>query len=300
LTTVSVLFPSSFPRDEIQIEQARDSLESHSAGLCFHWPRSLRARGREDHTDYLAGSDQDRCEEIVEFLTSAFGIAWFGRGGFGLTRILHLLEPRVRSLNLAPKRWMGYSDITALFALCKSLKLSVECVHGPMLCAFPRQPNKETVLQALRGKAAPIPLAEASPDLEFHGTIWGGNLAVLASLAGTPWLPTPEAGSAVLLEDVDEAPYRVDRYLTQLFHSGFFSQTRKVFLGTFTGFEPASAVYEVAQKRCQELGLRLLGRIPIGHSEPHTPLFLDKPYRFSPTQRCLNPNFSTLEVSHVL
>ena len=160
-----------------------------------------------------------------------------------------------------------------------------------MLCAFPKQPNKQVLIRALHGEAAPIPFAEGAAGVEFNGSIWGGNLAVLASLAGTRWLPTPTADSAVFLEDVDEAPYRVDRYITQLYHSGFFAQTRRVILGTFTGFEPAAAVYEVAHKRCEELGLEMLGRVPIGHSEPHSPLFLDKPYRYSPAERCLVPNF---------
>ena len=291
MTSVSVLFPSSFPADKTGIDGARESLKPFQPELKLHWPRKVRARRRgHSHTDYLAGPDEERAREIVDFLSSDQKVAWFGRGGYGLTRILNMLETGVGKVT-QPKRWMGYSDISALFAFCKSRELPIECIHGPMLCAFAKQPNKEVLIRALQGEATPIPFAEASDGVEFHGTLWGGNLAVLASLAGTPWLPTPTADTAVFLEDVDEAPYRVDRYLTQLYHSGFFSQTRKVILGTFTGFEPAAAVYEVAQKRCLELDLDLLGRVPVGHSEPHSPLFLDKPYWYSPSERCLTPNF---------
>ena len=290
MITATVLFPSSFPKDKPGLEAARQSIVPFQSELKLRWPRKIRIRKRASQTDYLAGSDEVRAREILDFLLSDQPVGWFGRGGYGLTRILHLLEPELDRAK-EPKRWMGYSDITALFALCKSLNLSIDCIHGPMLCAFPKQPNKEVLIRALHGEATPIPFAEATEGVEFHGSLWGGNLAVLASLAGTRWLPTPTADSAVFLEDVDEAPYRVDRYLTQLYHSGFFAQTRRVVLGTFTGFEPAAAVYEVAHKRCEELGLDLLGRVPIGHSEPHSPLFLDKPYWYSPTERCLKPNF---------
>ncbi|HIB66949.1 MAG TPA: hypothetical protein EYO33_18000, partial [Phycisphaerales bacterium] len=80
------------------------------------------------------------------------------------------------------------------------------------------------------------------PSRRFFGTIWGGNLAVIASLAGTPWLPKLQSEEAFFFEDIDEAPYRIDRYLTQLSQAGFFDHCRQVFLGTFTQFHPESAV----------------------------------------------------------
>lgn len=289
---IRILFPSSYPTSQSRIEEAREALEPHGDRFCFHWPTELRARRKGDATDYLAGSDQERCQAIVGFLRSDQAVGWFGRGGYGLTRILPLLTDSLSGLSMSStKRWMGYSDISALFALCKVLSLPVECIHGPMACAFAYQPNKEVLLRALRGEPAPIPLTTSKPEVEFHGSIWGGNLAVLASLCGTRWLPTPNADCAIFLEDVDEAPYRVDRYFTQLYQAGFFSQTQKVILGTFTQFEPAFAVYDTAVSRCQELGLDFLGRVPVGHSEPHSPIFLDKPYRYSPSERCLVPNF---------
>lgn len=294
MNPISILFPSSYPNSHAKLEQSKKALAPYQETFTFDWPRVIRIRQSSDVKDYLAGSDEERCSEIVNFLASATGTAWFGRGGYGLTRLLPLLAERLAGWNPpAPKRWMGYSDITALFALCKVLSLPVECIHGPMLCAFSEQPNKEELLGALRGEASPIPFSSVSSDLQFRGPVWGGNLAVLASLSGTPWLPVPEAGTAVFLEDVDEAPYRVDRYLTQLSQSGFFKHTNKVVLGTFTGFEPATAVLEVASQRCSELGLEVLGTVPVGHSEPHSPLFLDKPYFYSRADGLLLPNFDS-------
>jgi muramoyltetrapeptide carboxypeptidase len=292
LTSIRILFPSSYPKTQSRLDNAVDALKPYQESFSFSWPRKIRARRLGDHTDYLAGPDQDRSQELIAFLKSDCPVGWFGRGGYGLTRILPQLAASLSETALnSPKRWMGYSDISALFALCKTLSLRVDCIHGPMVCAFQQQPNKETLLKALGGVPTPIPLTPAGEGIEFHGPIWGGNLAVLASLAGTPWLPTPGVGSAIFLEDVDEAPYRVDRYFTQLHQAGFFSQANKVILGTFTEFEPAAAVYDIAVDRCANLGLELLGRIPVGHSEPHSPLFLDKPYRYAPSECCLQPDF---------
>jgi muramoyltetrapeptide carboxypeptidase len=294
LTSIQILFPSSYPKTQSQLDSTREALRPYEQRLSFIWPREIRARRLEDPSDYQAGPDEVRCQELVTFLESDCSVAWFGRGGYGLTRILPQLAHALSRMSLSgSKRFMGYSDISALFAVCKALSLPIECIHGPMACAFAHQPNKNILLDALAGEPSPIPFTANREELEFHGSIWGGNLAVLASLAGTPWLPTPGADCAVFLEDVDEAPYRVDRYFTQLHQSGFFSLARKVILGTFTGFEPASAVYDVAVGRCQELGLDFLGRVPIGHSEPHSPLFLDRPYRYSPSERHLLPNFRT-------
>jgi muramoyltetrapeptide carboxypeptidase len=255
--------------------------------------RAVPARKEGNCLDYLAGEDSVRCGELLAFLLSEEDhIAWFGRGGFGLTRILSELRNSLSQQSVhPPKRWMGYSDITALFALTKSIELPVECIHGPMLCALAEQPNPSQILEALVGLPTPIPVSPTNSLTAFHGTIWGGNLAVLASLCGTEWLPCPNADQAIFLEDIDEAPYRVDRYLTQLADSGFFEHCKRVFLGTFTGFEPASAVSELAERRCLELGLKVLGRLPIGHSEPHYPLFLDRAYRYAPESAQLIPEF---------
>ncbi len=288
---VTLLFPAGPPRSEERLESALRAARAADASLNILRPRPISPRRPDDCLDYLAGDDQARSQEILNFLRSeSEKIGWFGRGGFGVTRILSQLGKDLPSGQpVGKKLWMGYSDISAMFGFVKTQKLPIDCVHGPMLCAFREQPNPAQVLDALRGIAHPIPLLSPPRELSFSGTIWGGNLAVLASLCGTDWLPTPSAEETIFLEDVEEAPYRVDRYLTQLEASGFFSKTQRVFLGTFTGFEPAEAVSRAAELRCRQLGLHVLGTLPVGHSEPHSPLFLDHPYRYCRETNSLLP-----------
>lgn len=289
----TVLFPSSPPPDEANLAQALVSSDDLKPGIELHWPREIACRRQSDPNDYLAGSDQVRCRELIDFyLCNQRPTAWFGRGGFGATRLLRLLDaewPEQRPNT--NKRWMGYSDITALFAFSRVRELAIECIHGPMVCALHRQPNRPELLEALAGNPCAIPYSPTAATRSFSAPIWGGNLAVLASLCGTPWLPRIDEESCIFLEDVDESPYRVDRYLTQLFDSGFLSVGRRVLLGTFTGFQPESAVLKTAKERSRELGLEIVGKVPVGHSEPHSPLFLDRPYRFDTETRKLIPVF---------
>lgn len=287
---IQVLFPASPPLREERYRQARATAERELPEITLLHPRLISARDSNDPLGYLAGDDALRSSEIVNFLKDPeCAVAWFGRGGYGLTRILSRLEEALGGSRYPHKRWLGYSDLTALFAFAKAQSLEIQSIHGPMLCAFPEQPNQGDIAAALRGEPVPIRVHAPQPGLQFQGSIWGGNLAVLASLCGTPWLPTPASDQAVFLEDVGEAPYRVDRFLTQLHDSGFFARTRRVFLGTFTEHEPAEHVLRVAQERCRQLGLQVLGELPAGHSEPHSPIFLDFPYRYSAENHRLEP-----------
>ena len=286
---VHILFPSSPPKTEARFETALAAARDRARGMSLEVPRKVRARTPDDPEDYLAGDDETRWTELIElFSSNEHWIAWFGRGGYGLTRILRHLKQNLVRPDFPRRRMMGYSDITALFAFCKAEGLHIECIHGPMLCAFCEQPNQRDVLEALDGIAKPIPVSQAATQLQFEGPIWGGNLAVLASLCGTPWLPEVKNG-AIFLEDVGEPPYRIDRFFNQLYDSGFFRHTNRVFLGTFTEFEPATAVLNTVLRCCDELELEVLGHLPVGHSEPHSPLFLDRRYRFEESSSTLVP-----------
>ena len=291
MPTIEVLFPSSFPKNAEGLTGAKSTVATDFSDIDLHWPRAIRTRDLNDPQDYLAGSDTTRCEELINFLDSTAEIGWFGRGGFGTTRILRMLQKGLASINLdpgvCPKRWMGYSDITALFSFCKSHSLNVQCIHGPMVCAYPDQPNPEVLRNTLLGHVPAITVKKPQMDETFSASIFGGNLAVLASLCGTPWLATLGTSEVAFIEDIDESPYRTDRYLTQLHDSGFFRHCKRVFLGTFTGFEPEASVTHRVESRCRELGLTVIGHLPAGHSEPHTPIFFDREYRYDTNSQTL-------------
>lgn len=190
-------------------------------------------------------------------------------------------------LSLPPSRMLGYSDITALFAFIRAHSLPIECVHAPVVTEIPDHPQPELVLEALRGNPCPLPVSN-SRLTSFRGPIWGGNLAVLASLCGTPWLPKVESG-ALFLEDIDEAPYRLDRFLTQLHDNGFFASARGVFLGQFSKCGQGDAGLRLVRQRLEELGVERLGELPVGHEALHLPLFLDLEYRLDPESSYLEP-----------
>jgi muramoyltetrapeptide carboxypeptidase len=285
-----IAFPSGRP-DRAKVERALRSLE--------RWPVRARCPLLEQsqrwtsQPEYLCGPDHQRAEELLELWSQRDGwVVWCGRGGYGATRLLSLLEERLASSKSTvwPGRLYGYSDITALFAFAKARRLPISCIHFPVLTELPDHPAPQLLLDALQERPCELPLTHpAHQGGVFEGPIWGGNLAVLASLCGTPWLPRIEHG-AIFLEDVEEAPYRLDRFLTQLHDSGFFAGTRRVLLGQFTRCGQGDAGLQLVKHRLAELGLELLGELPVGHEAYHLPLFLDHPYRLDPERSVLRPS----------
>jgi muramoyltetrapeptide carboxypeptidase len=285
--SVSVPFPSGRPLRE----KVRSALQFLQA-----WPVTidcplLSQPGRWLSTPpYLCGSDEERSQELATMLKDpAQSVLWCGRGGYGATRLLGQLSQAASGHAWPLTRLLGYSDITALFALVRVQELNVHCVHAPVLTEIPDHPLPEAVIQALQGTPCPLPVEHPGPGMAtFEGPIWGGNLAVLASLCGTPWLPNIRQG-AIFLEDIEEAPYRLDRFITQLADSGFFATVDRVILGRFTRCGDDKAGLHTARARLEELGVEVLGEVPVGHEAFHLPLFLDRPYRFESSRNCLLP-----------
>ena len=285
-TSVQVPFPSGRPLKE-RLDRSLSFLEQYS-DLDLRCPLLDQPERWISDPQYLCGSDQDRISEIVGMWTgSSTEVVWCGRGGYGATRLLGFLERELEGKTVPRTRLLGYSDITALFAYIRSRRLPIDCVHAPVLTEIPDHPHPELILAALEGRPCPIPVSETAIS-SFHGPIWGGNLAVLASLAGTPWLPRITRG-ALFLEDIEEAPYRLDRFVTQLHDCGFFSDAQGVFLGQFTRCGTDGAGLAAVKRRLADLGISMLGELPVGHEALHIPLFFDLDYLFDPAVATLQP-----------
>ncbi len=286
--TVHVPFPSGRPKSD-RLEKAFTFLQRWPLALVCPF-QDTPGRWSAD-PDYLSGSESERLDDLLASWTDPdMTIAWCGRGGYGSTRLLGFLEQALAGRTVTPTRFLGYSDITALFAFIRTLGLPIECVHTPVLTEIFEHPQPEIVLEALHGRATALPVTNPDPRCaDFENSVWGGNLAVLASLAGTPWLPKIRE-SAILLEDIDETPYRLDRFVTQLHDSGFFRHSPGVFLGYFTRCGQGSAGGDLVKTRLRELDIPLLGELPVGHEPDHRPLFLDRIYRFDPSSGCLVPH----------
>jgi len=212
---------------------------------------------------YLAGEDERRADEVLGALGEpGVEIIWFARGGSGLGRIVEwVLRGASRQ---APRHVVGFSDATTLLNALAA-RLGWLTWHGPVVTSLGR-PELLTVdldaALARLGGERDSQTADPGP-VGVEGRLFGGNVTVLASLAGTPSLPRTRGG-LWLLEDVAEAPYRLDRALTQLRGAGLFNGARGVWLGDL-GLTPEDTAGVEASFAADLSPLPVQGGAPAGH-----------------------------------
>lgn len=250
--------------------------EAFEAGVAF-----LRERYEVRYEDpaihcrdgFLAGDDDRRAQELHAALADPDAAAIVAaRGGYGATRLLDRLRPA--DIRKANKWLVGFSDITALHALWA--RAALRSIHGPMVAWLGTADDlaRAQWVAALEGTHPPIgDLASLGVDGAVEGHLVGGNLAVLAALVGTPHEP-PLTGAILFLEEVAEAPYRVDRMLTTLRQAGWLDRVRGVLLGDFTACVGRHDVdvAEVLADRLGDLGLVVLRGATSGHGPVNRPL----------------------------
>lgn len=231
--------------------------------------RHYRVLYREDITSregYLAGSDARRLEELNEALrTEGVDAIMAVRGGFGATRLVPHLDAAL--IEQAARPLLGFSDITALQLLWA--KAGVGSYHCPMVAALGDEegPRVETFAAQLEAGAQGTHLGDILVSGSARGRLLGGNLSVLASLIGTGALPSLR-GSVLLLEDVGEKPYRVDRMLTHLRYAGVLRDLKALVFGAFTDSAPGpdgTSVDDVLRASVRDLGIPVLKSLPFGH-----------------------------------
>ena len=217
---------------------------------------------------YLAGDDARRQGELEQAFRSDAKALILARGGYGLLRFAARLETPIPS-----KLLVGYSDTTVLHELWR--RKGVPSIHGPMCTQLGEDPEALLRLEALLyGK--PTPVITWKPRTVRKGTargpLAGGNLHSLASTCGTPLQPRL-AGCIVLLEDLNEPPYRLDRLLTQLLLSGAFDKAKAFVIGDLTapGEDPAGREETVAE-RLAPLKVPIAFGAPFGHAGRNQPV----------------------------
>ncbi|GAB3572289.1 LD-carboxypeptidase [Amycolatopsis endophytica] len=214
---------------------------------------------------YLADTDAVRAKLFTEaWLDPDVSIVIAARGGYGTQRMLDVLDwPALRGAG--PKVFAGSSDVTALHAAIHA-HLGLPTLFSPMPAGdFWDDAGGAGLRRAL---VEPGPVTLTGTDALVPGTargrLLGGNLSLLASSVGTP-----EQGSArgalVVLEDVTEPVYRLDRMLTQLLRSGWFDGVAGVVLGTWTRCGDPAEVRALMLDRLAPLGVPVLGGVPFGH-----------------------------------
>ncbi len=218
----------------------------------------------------FAGADVDRGGDFENaWCQPGVKAVFCARGGYGASRLIDLLDwDRMRA---AGPRWLvGSSDVTALHEAVRR-RLGLATLYGPMVASevfageHPHAPSVESLRTALFEGTTGITLTTHQP-LRIapgiaRGPLVGGNLALVASAVGTTDMLPPREGVA-FLEDVGEAPYRVDRVLTQLLRSGWFDGVRGVALGTF---HQCGDVENVLRERLSRLQVPVAGGFLVGH-----------------------------------
>ena len=200
------------------------------------------------------------------------------RGGYGASRLLEQID--FAMLAKSGKLFVGHSDFTAIqMGLLTHGGMSFA---GPMLCSdFAREDTVDYTLSSfvdcLRGPRHVVTLAAAGqPAVDAHGTLWGGNLAMLAHLVGSPWMPAIDGG-ILFVEDINEHPFRIERMLLQLLHAGVLARQSALVFGDFSGAHTGvydngydfSAMLEFL--RCR-LTIPILTGLPFGHVPVKTTL----------------------------
>lgn len=276
------------PPDRAACERAKERIEH----------RGFHVKWRDDLFDvegYLAGSDQRRADELMEAFTDPEVAAVFcTRGGYGCMRMLEWLD--FDKIRANPKMLIGFSDITALHAALNG-RAGIVSIHGPGPSSGlgGEQPPSEFVAKyfhqvILAGEApadgytitVPKDIGEVRHfgSGNARGRLVGGNLSLVVALEGTPY--AVDCKDAILvLEDVGEAPYRVDRMLQQLKLAGRLRQIRGAVLGQFTETakreedstgDDRFSVAGVLEQYFKDLGVPVLRNFPLGHVKENCPV----------------------------
>ncbi|EHT8931718.1 muramoyltetrapeptide carboxypeptidase [Salmonella enterica] len=227
----------------------------------------------------FAGTDAERLADVnsLASLTSPDTIVMPVRGGYGASRLLDRIDWQALASRQQrdPLLICGHSDFTAIQAGLLA-QANVITFSGPMLAAnFGAETlntfTEQHFWQALRKAQFTVEWQGDGPQCDAQGTLWGGNLAMLISLIGTPWMPTIDKGILVL-EDVNEYPFRVERMLLQLEYAGILNRQSAIVLGSFSGAAPneydagysLESVYAFLRSR---LSVPLITGLDFGHEQ---------------------------------
>ena len=221
---------------------------------------------------YLAGADGDRLSDLNAALTDdAIDGVWCVRGGYGAMRILDQID--YAALRRRPKPIIGYSDVTALHAAI-STRCEVVSFHGPTGRASLTAFSRTSLQRALSGEdsCGATPTATTLIGGHARGRLVGGNLALLCALCGTPYAPDYR-DTILVVEDVNEAVYRIDRMLAQLRLAGHLAPCRAIVFGQFTDIPTdspeenlgARTVENILVETAELLKVPCIAGAPVGH-----------------------------------
>ena len=241
----------------------------------------------------FAGDDATRLAALHRVAAQAPSVAMGTRGGYGLTRLLDRIDwKRIARSVEAGTRWVGHSDLTVLqlglLAHAKGITWAgpLACYdfgreageHGEKAVASVDEVTRDGFVEAMDGSLEAIGFrTEPGFDgLDVRGTLWGGNLCMVASLLGTPHWPRVKGG-VLFLEDVNEHPYRVERLLLQLHQAGVLDAQKAVVLGAFSDWKASPL----------DRGYTMKSAVAALRAATRTPILTGLPFGHVPTKVCL-------------
>ncbi len=259
---IGILAPSSIgnPAAEAPVS-AFAAIAYPEVDLIFH-PQCYEADG------HFAGSDERRASAFLEFANDpGIDAIWFLRGGYGSNRILSRVMPNLGAA-ARHKTYIGYSDLGFVLGALYARGIG-RPVHGPMASDIRRESGDVTVARSLgwlaRGDRQGLePGLDGRPAAAF-------NLSILAALIGTPWLPDL-ADHVLLIEEVSEPMYAVDRLLFTMANATQLKGLAGVRLGGVTAVQPnepewGESLEFMIRRWCGDMGVPYLGRAEIGHTQ---------------------------------
>jgi muramoyltetrapeptide carboxypeptidase len=257
--TIGIIAPAG-PVSREEIQPAIDLLKERG----FHALLSLNLFKKKG---YLAGHDEARLEDFhAMFADSSVKAILCARGGFGTIRLLDRIDYDLVRGN--PKVVAGYSDITALlFALFKETGLIT--FHGPVLRNLASDPldNLGFLLETTSsGEPRAIDLSGGTwlKRGRAEGMVIGGNLSLVCSLIGTPYLPDL-TGAILFIEDTNEPLYRIDRMLTHLRLSGIISNLAGLIAGDFKDCGEPEKIRSLLSEATHGINIPVVDGLPVGH-----------------------------------
>jgi len=218
---------------------------------------------------FLAGTDIHRADQVNRLFAEPTVQAIFcARGGYGSMRILSLLD--FETIQTHPKIFLGFSDISALLSVLYD-RCGLVTFHGPVVTTLAKASEK--TIMAMKTVLTSDVSLELIPENGkviksgvCSGVLIGGNLTTLCHLVGTSFVPNFK-GKILLIEDVGEMPYRIDRMLTQMKLAGCFNEIVGLILGGFNECGYLNEVVEIFSNIFEDADIPILTGFEVGHGE---------------------------------
>lgn len=290
-STIGIVAPAS-PSMEKSFNEGLEILAKR-----YQIKRFINEIDRDPLLPYLAANDRMRIDTFNQAIRDPdIEAIIFSRGGYGSMRLLERGEIDFETLKNRRLPIVGFSDITALHAAAN--QHGIVTLHGPVVnqLSILSESDRQNLFAWLEGRTRKIfsDLTSSFSDKGvIEGMLIGGNLALLAALAGSKFSPNYD-DAILLLEDIGEAPYRIDRLLTQLRLSGAFNQLKAIILGEFIRCEGKweNPIHhldakEVIDERLADLGIPLFWGASIGHGKVNKTVPLGKRVRIENNQLSL-------------